>query len=82
MTHPGYRAPRRFDRRSGGRAFRRPAMRFAHSQSAFLFTVSFSFRHQTPAIVRQIPAVSAGGNPAYGQSKPQNWGVVAMNSAR
>jgi hypothetical protein len=45
----------------------RPA-RLRCSQAAFLFTSSFKHWHQMAAIVRQMPAVSAGGKSANGQS--------------
>jgi hypothetical protein len=38
--------------------------RARHSHGRFLFTISSSLPHQTPDIVRQMPAVSPGGNPA------------------
>ena len=50
------------------------ARRRAHSHGLFLLTSSFSRLHQTADIVRQMPAVSAGGKSALGQSKSQNSG--------
>lgn len=46
------------------------------AQGAFFRVNCLSFRHQTADIVRQMPAVSAGGKSANGQSKPQNVGVL------
>jgi len=46
-----------------------------HSHGVFLLTSRLSRLHQTADIVRQMPAVSAGGKPAWGQSKSQNSGT-------
>ena len=49
-----------------------------HSQGVFLLTSALSFLHQTADIVRQRPAVSAGGKPAWGQAKSQNSDILVV----
>jgi hypothetical protein len=56
--------------------------RLRHSQGAFLLVSSLSFRHHTADIVRQRPAVSAGGKSANGQSKSQYSGIFSFMRPR